>query len=66
MRSWIRKRRTGLLDRGASAVEYGLLVAAIAALIVGVVFGLGRVVADVFGNSCSSIAEPSGLPTTEC
>ena len=35
-------------DRGASAVEYGLLVAAIAAVIVGVVFGLGGIVGATF------------------
>ena len=63
MRSWIRKRRTGLVDRGASAVEYGLLVAAIAALIVGVVFGLGGVVANIFGTSCAAI---NPATSTEC
>ncbi len=35
-------------EDGASAVEYGLLVAAIAALIVVIVFLLGGVVKDVF------------------
>lgn len=39
-------------DRGASAVEYGLMVAAIAAIIVGVVFGLGRVVSTAFDHTC--------------
>jgi pilus assembly protein Flp/PilA len=42
-------------DEGASAVEYGLLVAAIAALIVLIVFALGGVVRGVFENTCSSI-----------
>jgi len=40
-----------LRDAGASAVEYGLLVAAIAAVIVGVVFGLGGVVSDTFSQT---------------
>ena len=66
MRSWIRERRSGLADHGASAVEYGLLVAAIAALIVGVVFGLGGVVRNVFSTSCTSIGVPAAAVTREC
>ena len=49
-------------DRGASAVEYGLLVAAIAALIVIIVFALGGVVKEVFTKTCTSIK--SGASTT--
>lgn len=49
-------------ERGASAVEYGLLVAAIAALIVVIVFALGGVVQEVFSNTCDSIQ--SGAATT--
>jgi pilus assembly protein Flp/PilA len=44
-------------DHGASAVEYGLMVAAIAAVIVVIVFSLGGVVQQVFTNSCDTIAE---------
>ena len=40
-------------ERGASAVEYGLLVAAIAAIIVVVVFVLGTIVKDVFTDTCT-------------
>jgi len=48
--------RTGFRrDEGASAVEYGLLVAAIAALIVGVVFLLGGKVSSTFAETCSGI-----------
>lgn len=47
-------------DRGATAVEYGLLVAAIAAVIVGVVFGFGSIVNDTFSRTSSCIA--SGNP----
>ena len=43
-------------DRGASAVEYGLMVAAIAAVIVAVVFGLGGLVRGTFADSCQDIA----------
>jgi pilus assembly protein Flp/PilA len=41
---------TGVLnrDRGATAVEYGLLVALIAAVIVGIVFTLGGKIHDAF------------------
>lgn len=43
-------------DEGATAVEYGLMVAAIAAVIVGVVFLLGGQVKDAFQttNDCIS------------
>ena len=43
-------------DDGASAVEYGLLVAAIAALIVIIVFALGGVIKGVFSKTCDKIA----------
>lgn len=49
-------RRARRQDDGASAVEYGLLVAAIAAVIVAVVFGLGSVVKDVFSKTSSCIS----------
>ena len=42
-------------EDGASAVEYGLLVAAIAALIVIIVFALGGIVSDVFQGTCDEI-----------
>ncbi|MCA0329860.1 MAG: Flp family type IVb pilin [Actinobacteria bacterium] len=51
-----RIRTTLRHDEGASAVEYGLLVAAIAAIIVAVVFLLGQRVSTVFDstNTCIS------------
>ena len=51
-----RIRTTLRRDEGASAVEYGLLVAAIAAIIVAVVFLLGQRVSTVFDstNTCIS------------
>ena len=43
-------------ERGASAVEYGLLVAGIAAVIVAGVFLFGDFINDVvFGESCGTI-----------
>ena len=60
MLSYLRKVMRDTKDRGASAVEYGLMVAAIAAVIVGIVFGLGGVVQDVFQNTCSTIQDGAG------
>ena len=52
----ITRIRTALRhDEGASAVEYGLLVAAIAAVIVGIVFLLGGKVSSTFDKTCSGI-----------
>jgi pilus assembly protein Flp/PilA len=42
-------------ERGASAVEYGLLIAGIAALIVVIVFAFGGVLRNVFTKTCKSV-----------
>ena len=42
-------------DRGATAVEYGLIVALIAAVIVAVVLTLGKQVSDAFSYVSSQI-----------
>jgi pilus assembly protein Flp/PilA len=42
-------------DRGATAVEYGLLVALIAAVIVGVVVIVGHQVSNAFSTVSSSM-----------
>ena len=52
-------------EDGASAVEYGLLVAAIAALIVIIVFALGGVVKDVFKKTCDEV-QAGAKTTTTC
>jgi len=51
MLAYLRKGMRSVEDRGASAVEYGLLVAAIAAVIVGAVFTLGGSVKNAFTNT---------------
>lgn len=51
------------LDEGASAVEYGLLIAAVAAALVAVVFALGPVVSRAFDRTCSDIGD--GLEHTQ-
>ena len=43
-------------EEGASAVEYGLLVAAIAAVIIVVVFALGSVIQGKFSDTCNKVA----------
>jgi pilus assembly protein Flp/PilA len=48
------KRRN---EEGASAVEYGLLVALIAAVIVLAVWALGSLVNDAFQDTCGDIAK---------
>ena len=47
-------------ERGASAVEYGLLIAGIAALIVVVVFAFGDNLKDVFEDTCNIVAGGGG------
>jgi pilus assembly protein Flp/PilA len=54
----VRNRRN---DEGATAVEYGLLVAAIAAVIVLVVFVLGKYVKSAFKDTCNSISTNGSL-----
>ena len=45
-------------ERGASAVEYGLLIAGIAAVIVAAVFLFGQgIFQELFQNTCDSIAQ---------
>ena len=46
-------------ERGASAVEYGLLIAGIAALIVAVVFLFGGVLSNIFSSTCNTIGASS-------
>ena len=51
-------------EKGASAVEYGLLVAAIAAIIVLIVFAIGKFVKAGFTDTCSGLATGSYTATT--
>ena len=53
-------------ETGASAVEYGLLVAAIAALIVIIVFALGGVVKEVFKDTCDTIKGSASNISSNC
>jgi pilus assembly protein Flp/PilA len=53
-------------EEGASAVEYGLLVAGIAALIVAVVFLFGGMIEGVFTDTCSTIQAEGDTGTGTC
>ena len=54
-RTMLDARLAKLNDRGASAVEYGLLVAGIAALIIVAVFLLGTNLTDLFNDTATSV-----------
>jgi pilus assembly protein Flp/PilA len=56
LRIMLNARLAKMDERGASAVEYGLLIAGIAALIVVVVFAFGGLLNNVFQNTCHSVA----------
>jgi pilus assembly protein Flp/PilA len=60
----VRRARRYHEDEGASAVEYALLVAAIAALIVVVVFAFGHLVQDIFSDTCNAIDNSSTSSTS--
>ena len=49
-------------EDGASAVEYGLLVAAIAAVIVVIVFALGGMIKGAFSTTCNAVGS-NATPT---
>jgi len=51
-------------ETGASAVEYGLLVALIAAVIVLAVFALGGLVKSAFQDTCKTISTKDASTTT--
>ncbi|MET3963559.1 pilus assembly protein Flp/PilA [Marmoricola sp. OAE513] len=51
-------------EDGASAVEYGLLIAGIAALIVAIVFVLGGVIRDAFDDTCKTVSNQGNASGT--
>jgi pilus assembly protein Flp/PilA len=51
-------------EDGASAVEYGLLVSGIAALIVAVVFLFGGVIKSSFSKTCGAISSKGSASAT--
>jgi pilus assembly protein Flp/PilA len=65
LRIMIDGQRAKMDERGASAVEYGLLIAGIAALIVVAVFALGPMVREAFENTCSAVGSGDDNPGTD-
>jgi len=63
LRLKLNARRMHMDARGASAVEYGLLITGIAALIVIMVFAFGGVVSNVYNNTCDSVGTHAGAGT---
>jgi pilus assembly protein Flp/PilA len=61
---YVRRQIRSGADRGASAVEYALIVVAIAALIVAVVFTLGRLTEANYDGACSAWDTAAG--TSDC
>ena len=60
LRILLNARLAKMEERGASAVEYGLLIAGIAALIVVVVFAFGGVIKNMFKNTCNTVGASGG------
>jgi len=59
----VRGQKAKMDERGASAVEYGLLIAGIAALIVAVVFLFGNVIKGIFTDTCTAVSQSATLKT---
>ena len=57
LRIMLNARLAKMDERGASAVEYGLLIAGIAALIVVVVFAFGDNITSIFDNTCKAVGD---------
>ena len=64
LRIMLDAQKTKMDERGASAVEYGLLIAGIAALIVAVVFLFGGALSDIFQETCDSVT--ASYTTASC
>jgi pilus assembly protein Flp/PilA len=62
IRIMIAGQKAKMDERGASAVEYGLLVAGIAALIVGVVFVFGDFIQGIFTETQTAIDQGDPTP----
>jgi pilus assembly protein Flp/PilA len=50
-------------DRGASAAEYAMLIAAIAAIVAAVIFAIGGSVSGMFNDACTKVTDASGKGT---
>jgi pilus assembly protein Flp/PilA len=66
MTAFLRTPHLGRDEDGASAVEYGLLVAGIAAFVVAIVFLFGGVVKSQFSGTCDRLKQGSSSTATTC
>ena len=66
LQAMIIAKKAEMDERGASAVEYGLLVAGIAALIVAVVFLFGGFIQGIFSSTCDSINGEMAASSSDC
>ena len=53
-------------EEGATAVEYGIMVAAIAAVIVAIVIVIGNQVSEGFQETCDALEGVSDAANTDC
>ena len=60
LRIMLNARLAKMDERGATAVEYGLLITGIAAVITVAVFAFGGVVKNIFNNTCNSLGASAG------
>ena len=60
LRIMLNARLAKMDERGASAVEYGLLVAGIAGIIVLTVFVFGAQIGALYQDTCNAVANGSG------
>lgn len=63
IKATVRRLRRRLGERGASAVEYGLLIAAVTSVMVATIFLLGQVNQRNYQDTCLGIAgqqDPAG------
>ena len=65
LRIMLNARLAKMDERGASAVEYGLLIAGIAALIVVVVFAFGGVIKNIFQTTCKSVGQSAAAAAAD-
>ena len=61
LRIMLNARLAKMDERGATAVEYGLLITGIAAVITVAVFAFGGVVKNIFNNTCNSLGASAVL-----
>ncbi len=64
LRTLLDARLANMEERGASAVEYGLLIAGIAAIVVVAVMALGPVVKEAFSDTCTAIRSSTTTTAT--